>query len=196
MQVFGFDAVQVTILICIIGVLYRILSGMAGKSWREFNPTLALTTFMLGIVTSIGLVAPIIDALPDNISPTLQMAAIVGQIGLIMGIDSGVRKGQKASQIIKEKITNKDPDPIDDPDDLPPGKPENYIMNGGTVGTIYGLSSKDNETFTVDSSNDNTPNDDTPINDVSSNYTPNDTTSENKKTSGLNTSVQNNMGKI
>ena len=126
MQVLGLDPVTVTIIICIVGVSYRILTGMQGKSWSEFNYTMAATTFMLGIVTSVGLVAPIIDALPDDISPVLQLAAVFGQIGLVMGIDAGVRKGQKVSEQIKTKKTlellEEEPEPIDDVDDLPPGK--------------------------------------------------------------------------
>jgi len=126
LEILGFDPVIVTIAICVIGVSYRILTGMAGKSWREFNPTLALTTFMLGIVTSIGLVAPVIDALPADMDTTLQLAAVVGQIGLVMGIDAAVRKGQKTAQKIKEKISQDlseaEPEPIDDENDLPPGK--------------------------------------------------------------------------
>jgi len=97
LQVLGLDPVTITIAICVIGVGYRILTGMAGKSWREFNPTLAMTTFMLGIITSIGLVAPVIDALPEDMDTVLQLAAVVGQIGLVMGIDSAVRKGQKTA---------------------------------------------------------------------------------------------------
>ena len=128
MQVLGLDPVTVTIAICIIGVSYRILTGMQGKSWSEFNYTMAATTFMLGIVTSVGLVAPIIDALPDDMDQTLQLAAVVGQIGLVMGIDAAVRKGQKAAQLVKDKITQNlstvEPEPIDDSDDLPPGKDE------------------------------------------------------------------------
>jgi len=127
LQVLGLDPVIVTIAICVIGVLYRILTGMIGKSWKEFNLTLAMTTFMLGIVTSIGLVAPVIDALPDDMDATLQLAAVVGQIGLVMGVDAAVRKGQKTAQKIKDKITKdleeSEPVPIDDSDDLPPGKP-------------------------------------------------------------------------
>jgi len=130
LQVLGFDPVTITIAICIIGVSYRILTGMQGKSWREFNFTMAATTFMLGIVTSVGLVAPVIDALPDNLSPVLQLAAVFGQIGLIMGVDAGIRKGQKVAQAIKDKkslVMMQAPEPIDDPDDLPPGKTEgNY----------------------------------------------------------------------
>lgn len=131
MQVLGLDPVLITVGICIIGVAYRILTGMAGKSWSEFNPTMAMTTFMLGIVTSIGLVAPVIDALPNDLSSTLQLAAIVGQIGLVMGIDAGVRKGQKVAQSIKEKKSEdiSEPEPIDDPDDLPPGKDTTENLN-------------------------------------------------------------------
>jgi len=130
LQVLGLDPVLVTIAICVIGVSYRILTGMAGKSWSEFNPTMAMTTFMLGIVTSIGLVAPVIDALPDNLSSTLQMAAIVGQIALVMGIDAGVRKGQKVAQKIKEKKSQdvSELEPIDDESDLPPGKDTTEIQ--------------------------------------------------------------------
>jgi len=126
LQVLGLDPVFITVAICVIGVSYRILTGMTGKSWREFNLNLALTTFMLGVVTSIGLVAPVIDSLPDNMDTTLQLAAVVGQIGLVMGIDAAVRKGQKTAQKMKEKISAEnstyEPEPIDDVNDLPPGK--------------------------------------------------------------------------
>ena len=127
MQVLGLDPVLMTVAICVIGVTYQIITGMAGKSWSDFNPTLALSTFMIGMVTSSGLVAPVIDALPEDMDTTLQLAAVVGQVGLVMGIDSGVRKGQKISQRIKDKKTNNsivEPEPIDDPNDLPPGKQE------------------------------------------------------------------------
>ena len=99
---------------------------MAGKSWREFNPTMAATTFMLALVTSVGLVAPIIDALPSDMSSTMQLAAIAGQVAAIMGIDAGVRKGQKVAQSVKAKkeqnLLEEEPEPIDDESDLPPGK--------------------------------------------------------------------------
>jgi len=131
MQILGFDPVLVTIVICLVGVSYRILTGMAGKSWSEFNFTLAASTFMIGMVTSVGLVAPVIDALPQDMDTTLQLAAVFGQIGLVMGIDSAVRKGQKIAQRIKEdKIqTIVEPEPIDDMDDLPPGKETAEIIS-------------------------------------------------------------------
>lgn len=126
MEILGLTPVLLTIIICIIGVSYRILTGMQGKKWSEFNPTMAATTFMLGIVTSVGLVAPVIDALPDDLDPVLQLAAVFGQIGLVMGIDAGVRKGQKVAESIKAKkvqnLSEEELEPIDDEADLPPGK--------------------------------------------------------------------------
>ncbi len=122
MQILGLDPVLVTITICVIGVSYRILTGMAGKKWSEFNPTLAASTFMIGMVTSVGLVAPVIDALPEDMDTVLQLAAVFGQIGLVMGIDSAVRKGQKIAQKIKDKKIGsiEELSPIDV--DVPPGK--------------------------------------------------------------------------
>lgn len=131
MQILGFDPVLVTIVICLVGVSYRILTGMAGKNWNEFNFTLAASTFMIGMVTSVGLVAPVIDALPQDMDTTLQLAAVFGQIGLVMGIDSAVRKGQKIAQRIKDSKdqTIVEPEPIDSPDDLPPGKETAEIIS-------------------------------------------------------------------
>lgn len=126
MEILGLDPVLLTIIVCVVGVSYRILTGMQGKKWSEFNPTMAATTFMLALVTSVGLVAPVIDALPDDMSSTMQLAAITGQVAVIMGIDAGVRKGQKAAQSIKAKkeqeLIEAELEPIDDESDLPPGK--------------------------------------------------------------------------
>ena len=126
MEILGFQPVVITLAVCLIGVGWRIATGMAGKSWREFNPHLAGTTFMLGVMTSIGLVAPVIDALPSNLDPTLQLAAVSGQIVLVMGLDAAVSKGHKIAQKFGDKpkgsIGINEPTPIDDPDDMPPGK--------------------------------------------------------------------------
>jgi len=123
MQILGLEPVSVIIIICIIGVSGRVYMGMAGKSWKEFNIHLVMITFMLGMITSIGIVAPVIDALPNDIDPTLQLVVVAGQIGLVMGVDSVVRKGYKISQKIKDDKSKDffEPEPIDD--DLPPGNP-------------------------------------------------------------------------
>jgi len=98
MQLLGFDPVVVTVVICVIGVSYRIITGMIGKKRSEFSVALTMTTFMIGIVTSIGLVAPVIDALPDSVDSLTQLSAVAGQIGTVMGIDAATRKGYKIAE--------------------------------------------------------------------------------------------------
>lgn len=98
MQLFGLDPVIVTIAICVIGVSYRIITGMIGKKKSEFSTSLMMSTFMLGIITSIGLVAPVIDAIPDGAGSLVQLSVIVGQIATVMGVDAAARKGYKMTQ--------------------------------------------------------------------------------------------------
>ena len=132
MQILGFDPVFITVAICVIGISYQIVTGMAGKNWKEFNPTLAMTTLMLGIVTSIGLVAPVIDAIPNDADPLVQLTAVAGQVLLVMGMDAAVRKGHKIAQKVKYNKSNDimdEPEPIDDSDDLPPGKDTPGVSN-------------------------------------------------------------------
>ena len=102
MQLFGLDPVTITIVICVAGVSYRIISGMIGKKKSEFSTALLMSTFMLGIITSIGLVAPVIDAIPDGAGSLVQLSVIVGQIATVMGVDAAARKGYKISQNKKE----------------------------------------------------------------------------------------------
>ncbi len=98
MQLFGLDPVIVTIAICVIGVIYRITTGMIGKKKTEFSVSLMMSTFTLGIITSIGLVAPVIDAIPDGAGSLVQLSVIVGQIATVMGVDAAARKGYKMAQ--------------------------------------------------------------------------------------------------
>ena len=132
MQILGFEPVVITLVVCVIGVSYQIITGMSGKSLKEFNPTLALTTFMLGVITSIGLVAPVIDAVPNDSDPLVQLTVVAGQVLLVMGMDSAVRKGQKIAQKVQEKKFQNSTDelePIDDINDLPPGKDTGVTSN-------------------------------------------------------------------
>lgn len=96
------DPVILTMFICIIGVSYRILTGMIGKKRSEFSIGLATTTFMVGIITSIGLVAPVVDALPDDSSSLVVLSSVAGLIATVMGVDAATRKGYKLTQQRKQ----------------------------------------------------------------------------------------------
>lgn len=102
MQLFGLDPVTITLAICVIGVSYRIVTGMIGKKKQEFSIALMMSTFTLGIITSIGLVAPVIDAIPDGAGSLIQLSVIVGQIATVMGVDAAARKGYKMAQKTQE----------------------------------------------------------------------------------------------
>ena len=92
------DPVILTLAICVIGVSYRIITGMIGKKWSEFSVPLMTTTFMIGLITSIGLVAPVIESMPDNVDSLIVLSVIASQIAAVMGIDAATRKGYKIAE--------------------------------------------------------------------------------------------------
>ena len=98
MNLLGLDPVILTLIICVVGVSYRIATGMIGKKQSEFSVPLMTTTFMVGLITSIGLVAPVIDAIPDNVSSLVVLSVIAGQIATVMGVDAATRKGYKLAE--------------------------------------------------------------------------------------------------
>lgn len=103
MEILGLSPVFITLIICAIGIVYQLISGMVGKKLSEFNPAMAMTTTMLALVTAVGLVAPIVDAIPNDSSALTQLQVVVGQVGLVMGMDSAVRKGAKTAKKIQDK---------------------------------------------------------------------------------------------
>lgn len=108
------DPVILTLAICVIGVSYRIATGMIGKKWSEFSLPLMTTTFMVGLITAIGLVAPVIEAIPDDSSSLVVLSVIASQIAAIMGVDAATRKGYKIAQkkILEKQEGGKPPDEI------------------------------------------------------------------------------------
>ncbi len=111
MNLLAIDPVILTLAICVIGVSYRILSGMIGKKWSEFSVPLMTTTFMVGLISAIALVAPVIKGMPDDSDSLVVLSVIAGQILAIMGADAATRKGYKvAEKRILEKKEEVKPD--------------------------------------------------------------------------------------
>ena len=103
MEILGLAPVTMTLLICISGVGFRIFQGMQGKSLKDFNINLALTTLVIGVITSIGLIAPVIETMPENGDSLIQLQVVAATFASIMGVDSAVRKGYKKGV---EKLKN------------------------------------------------------------------------------------------
>ena len=136
MEVLGLTPVAMTLIICIAGVSFRIFQGMQGKSLKDFNVNLALTTLVIGVISSIGLIAPVMETIPENTDALIQLQVVAAQFAIVIGVDAAVRKGYKYSKKLTEQQQEAagksrddgppedEPSPIDDPDDLPPGKEE------------------------------------------------------------------------
>ena len=129
MEVLGLAPVTMTLIVCIAGVSFRIFQGMQGKSLKEFNINLAITTMVIGVISSIGLIAPVMETLPENTDALIQFQVVAAQFAIVIGVDAAVRKGYKYSKKLTEQqqegpAVEEEPEPIDDPDDLPPGKEE------------------------------------------------------------------------
>ena len=130
MEVLGLAPVTMTLIVCIAGVSFRIFQGMQGKSLKDFNVNLALTTLVIGVISSIGLIAPVMETIPENTDALIQLQVVAAQFAIVIGVDAAVRKGYKYSKKLTEQQQQEEgpvevePEPIDDPDDLPPGKEE------------------------------------------------------------------------
>ena len=68
---------------------------MQGKKLKDFKVNLAFTTFVIGVISSIGLVAPVISSMPSGSTDLLYLTVIASQIATVMGVDATVRKGYK-----------------------------------------------------------------------------------------------------
>jgi len=131
MEVLGLTPVTMTLLICIAGVSFRIFQGMQGKSLKDFNINLAITTLVIGVISSIGLIAPVMETIPENTDALIQLQVVAAQFAIVIGVDAAVRKGYKYSKKLTEQQQEgeQEPEPIDNPDDLPPGKEEEKDKN-------------------------------------------------------------------
>ncbi len=88
MQVFGLDAVEITIIICIIGIGLRVYIGKVKNPEIPLSINAIILSFMIGVLISIGLVAPVIDAIPQSADKIVILTAIVVQIIVVMKSES------------------------------------------------------------------------------------------------------------
>ena len=88
MQVFGLDAVEITIIICIVGIALRVYIGKVKNPETPLSINAIILSFMVGVLISIGLVAPVIDAIPEDSDKIVILTAIVGQIIVVMKSES------------------------------------------------------------------------------------------------------------
>ena len=102
MQIFGLEPILVTLIICIVGISLRIYTGKI-KSNIPFNIKAAGLSCIIGVLISVGLVAPVVYAMPDSVDPLIILPLLAGQIILVMKAES---IGTTVQSILKKKKDN------------------------------------------------------------------------------------------
>lgn len=106
MEIFGLSSVEITLIICIVGIVTRIYVGKIKHSETKFSINAAILSFMVGILVSVGLVAPVIDAIPDNTTAIVILPVLTGQVIIVMKSESISTAAQKLIHKNPSEIKN------------------------------------------------------------------------------------------
>jgi len=105
MEILGFSPVTVVLVICIVGIALRVYIGMTKNPGTKFNVNAVILSFIVGIIVSVGLVAPVIDAIPDETDNMVILPLVAGQIIVVMKSQS---ISTAASNLIKKPSQTSD----------------------------------------------------------------------------------------
>lgn len=94
MEIFGLTPVQLTLIICVIGIALRVYIGYIKNPKSKFNVNVVVVSFFIGIIISVGLVAPTVESI-DSGDELKAFAVIAGQIIVVMQSESIAKAGQK-----------------------------------------------------------------------------------------------------
>lgn len=129
MIILGLDPIPMAILISVFGIGLRTWWGMSDKDIKEFNVREFSQTVIIGLLIAIVAVAGNIEVFPDDVTQLQQLIFLISQVGAIIGIDMGVKKGRKTIQKRLQKSREEffddnegDFEDADRPEEVPPGK--------------------------------------------------------------------------
>ena len=88
MEVFGLSPIVLTLIICVTGIALRVYIGKIKNSHLPWNIHAIILSFMIGIIVSIGLVAPVINAIPQDYDEMIILPLVAGQIIIVMKSES------------------------------------------------------------------------------------------------------------
>lgn len=88
MEVFGLSPIVLTLIICVAGIALRVYMGKIKNPDISWNIHAIVLSFMIGIIVSIGLVAPIINAIPQDYDEMIILPLVAGQIIIVMKSES------------------------------------------------------------------------------------------------------------
>ena len=88
MEIFGLSPVILTLIICVVGVALRVYIGRIKNPTSKFNVHAVILSFIIGIIVSVGLVAPVINAIPQDYDELIILPLLAGQIIVVMKSES------------------------------------------------------------------------------------------------------------
>ena len=100
MEILGLSPVTVVLAICLVGIALRVYVGITKNPGTKFNVNAVILSFIVGIIVSVGLVAPVIDAIPDDTNNMVILPLIAGQIIVVMKSQS---ISTAASNLVQKK---------------------------------------------------------------------------------------------
>lgn len=100
MEIFGLAPITWTLIICVIGVGLRIYMGIIKNPGTKIDVNVTIFTLITGLIVAVGLVAPVIDAIPADTKDVIILPLIAGQIIIVM-------KSQSIITAVKELIQTK-----------------------------------------------------------------------------------------
>jgi len=105
MEILGFSPVTVVLAICIVGIALRVYVGIT-KSGTKIDVNAIILAFIVGIIVSVGLVAPVIDAIPDDTNNMVILPLVAGQIIVVMKSQSIATAASNIVAKKKEEVKN------------------------------------------------------------------------------------------
>ena len=100
MELFGLQPVEIVLIICIVGVVLRVYTGRMKNPGLKFDANAVVLSFFVGIIASVGLVAPVISSIPDDTDKIVLLPILAGQIIVVM-------KSESLSTTLKKLIPSK-----------------------------------------------------------------------------------------
>lgn len=100
MLLFGLEPVEIVLIICIVGVVLRVWVGKMKNPGTKFNVNAVILTFLVGLIASVGIVAPTISTIPDDTDKIVMLPILAGQVIIVM-------KSESLSTSLKKLIPSK-----------------------------------------------------------------------------------------
>jgi len=87
-EIFGLSPVILTLIICVTGIGLRVYIGRIKNLQQPLNVHAVILSFLVGIIVSVGLVAPVINAIPQDYDELIILPLVAGQIIVVMKAES------------------------------------------------------------------------------------------------------------